>query len=59
MEEDITNTATLRLFSTESTHTHTNYFDFSTPVAGGDGSGATAETMATCAGIAPFNSLQG
>ena len=30
-----------------------------TPIAGGDDSNATAEAIATCAGITPFNSLQG
>ena len=38
------------------THTHKHFL---TPVAGGNDSDATAEAIATCAGIAPFNSLQG
>ena len=33
--------------------------DHWTPIAGGDDSDATAEAIAACAGIAPFNSLQG
>ena len=33
--------------------------DHWTPIAGGDDSNATAEAIAACAGIAPFNSLQG
>ena len=43
------------------THTTPTTLDFwpLTPVAGGDDSDATAEAIATCAGIAPFNSLQG
>ena len=43
---------------TTHTHTHTP-LDHWTPIAGGDDSDATAEAIATCAGIAPFNSLQG
>ena len=39
-------------------HTHTP-LDHWTPIAGGDESDATAEAIAACAGIAPFNSLQG
>ena len=42
------------------THTHTHTpLDHWTPIARGDDSDATAEAIATCAGIAPFNSLQG
>ena len=42
------------------TQTHTNTpLDHWTPIAGGDDSDATAEAIAACAGIAPFNSLQG
>ena len=44
---------------TPPTHKHTHTFDFSTPIAGGDDSAATAEAIATCAGIAPFTCLQG
>ena len=40
------------------TYTHT-YFDVLTPVIRVDDSDATAEAIATCAGIASFNSLQG
>ena len=40
------------------THAHTP-LDHWTPIAGGDDSDATAEAIAACAGIAPFNSLQG
>ena len=51
-------------------HTRTNTYtlmrahsntplDHWTPIARGDDSDATAEAIATCAGIAPFNSLQG
>ena len=46
-----------------STHTPTPHtfspFDFPTPIAGGDDSDATAEAIVACAGIAPFNRLQG
>ena len=40
------------------THTHTHLWPL-TPIAGGNDGNATAEAIATCAGIAPFNSLQG
>ena len=48
------------------THTHTHihtrthtYFDLLTPIIEVDDSDAPAEAIATCAGIASFNSLQG
>ena len=42
------------------THRHAHIpLDHWTPIARGDDSDATAEAIAACAGIAPFNSLQG
>ena len=46
------------------THTRTHarahtHLDLLTPIVRDDDSNATAEAIANCAGIAPFNSLQG
>ena len=45
--------------SSNNKHTHTHTPFFLTPIAKGNDSDATAEAVATCAGIAQYNSLQG